>query len=136
MWEDFQHKELTGKLIGCAMQVHSFLGNGFPEVVYQRAFELELLQNGIAFQRELELDIYYKEHSQPIGTRRVDFLVENKVIVELKAIGKLEDGHYAQIINYLKAFKHEVGLLINFGEKSLTWKRVALSPSNNNLRNA
>jgi GxxExxY protein len=125
--EEYKHKDLTGKIIGCAMQVHSFLGNGFPEVVYQRALALELEQAGISFQRELEMDIYYKEHLKPIGTRRVDFLAENTVLVELKAIGQLEDSHYAQILNYLKAYKIEVGLLINFGEPSLKFKRVVLT---------
>lgn len=109
------------------MQVHSFLGNGFPEVVYQRALALELSQVGISFQRELEMDIFYKEYLKPIGTRRVDFLVESMVLVELKAIGQLEDSHYAQILNYLKAYKIEVGLLINFGEASLKFKRVVLT---------
>jgi GxxExxY protein len=125
--EEYKYKELTGKIIGCAMQVHSFLGNGFPEVVYQRALALELEQAGISFQRELEMDIYYKEHLKPIGTRRVDFLVENAVLVEMKSIGQLEDGHYSQILNYLKAYKIEVGLLINFGDSSLKFKRVVLS---------
>ena len=104
------------------MRVHSGLGNGFQEVIYQRALEIEMADEGINFAREFEMPIYYKE--QPIGLRRVDFLVENEVSVELKAIIKLEDVHLAQAINYLEAYDIEVGLLINFGAKSLEFKRV------------
>ena len=110
------------------MQVHSFLGNGFQEVVYQRALGLELEKVGLEFQRELEMEIFYKDYNEPIGTRRADFLVENKVLVELKAITKMEDVHFAQILNYLKAYQIEIGLLVNLGEKSLNWKRLILTP--------
>ena len=127
MEEDFKHKELTHKIIGCAMKVHSFLGNGFQEVIYQRALELEFTQAKLSFQREIEIDIYYQDFPKPIGTRRADFLVENNILVELKAITKIEEVHKTQIINYLKAYKKEVGLLINFGEKSLVFKRFVLS---------
>ncbi len=127
MDEVYKHKELTGRIIGCAMQVHSFLGNGFQEVIYQRALALEFEAAGIAYERELEMPIYYREHPKPIGTRRVDFLVERKVLVELKATTQITDVHYAQIINYLTAYKLEVGLLINFGEKSLKFKRFVKS---------
>jgi GxxExxY protein len=98
------------------------LGNGFQEVIYQRALEIEMTDNGIAFSREHEMPIYYK--NQQIGTRRVDFLVEEVVSVELKAIIKMEDVHFAQAINYLEAYDLEVGLLINFGAKSLEFKRL------------
>lgn len=119
MAEEYKHKELTGKIIGCAMRVHSFLGNGFQEVIYQRALALELEEAGISYEREVEMPIYYREHPKPIGTRRADFLVERTVLVELKAMTELQNVHYAQIINYLTAYKLEIGLLINFGEKSL-----------------
>jgi GxxExxY protein len=104
------------------MAVHRALGNGFQEVIYQRALEIEMADNGIAFSREHEMPIYYK--NQQIGTRRVDFLVEGVVSVELKAIIILEDVHFAQAINYLEAYDLEVGLLINFGSKSLEVKRL------------
>jgi GxxExxY protein len=114
--------EITGKIIGCAIQVHKYLGNGFQEVVYQRALEIEMNLQEISFSREHEMDIYYKGFH--IGKRRVDFFVENSVMVELKALINLEDVHLAQAINYLEAYKMEVGLLINFGSKSLQYKRV------------
>jgi len=120
--EEYKYSELTSKIIGCAMTVHRALGNGFQEVIYQRALEIEMTDNGIAFSREHEMPIYYK--NQQIGTRRVDFLVEGVVSVELKAIIKMEDVHFAQAINYLEAYDLEVGLLINFGAKSLEFKRL------------
>lgn len=104
------------------MAVHRGLGNGFQEVIYQRALEIEMADNGISFSREYEMPIYYKQ--KQIGKRRVDFLVEEVVSVELKAIIKLEDVHFAQAINYLEAYDLEVGLLINFGAKSLEFKRL------------
>lgn len=118
----YKYSEFTGKIIGCAMRVHSALGNGFQEVIYQRALEIEMTDEGIAFSREHEMPIYYKHHQ--IGTRRVDFLVEGVVSVELKAITTLEDVHLAQAINYLEAYDLEVGLLINFGSKSMQHKRI------------
>jgi len=120
--EEHKYSELTAKIIGCAMRVHSALGNGFQEVIYQRALEIEMADEGIAFNREYEMPVYYK--NQQIGTRRVDFLVEGIVSVELKAVIKLEDVHLAQAINYLEAYDLEVGLLLNFGAKSLEFKRV------------
>lgn len=113
---------LTHKIIGCAMQVHSTLGNGFQEVIYQRALAIEFTFQGLAFSREMEMDLYYRE--QHIGTRRVDFFVEGKVMVEIKAVEKLEDVHKAQAINYCEAYNIADGLLINFGSKSLDFKRV------------
>src|SRR5688572_12730967 len=116
------------------MTVHSALGNGFQEVIYQRALQIEFQLNNIAFEREKEMPIYYKGHY--LGTRRVDFLVENIVSVELKAIIKLEDVHLAQAINYLEAYDLEVGLLINFGAHSLDFKRGSNSKKNQaNRRN-
>jgi len=120
--EEYKYSELTEKIIGCAMKVHSALGNGFQEVIYQRALEIEMADEGISFNREYEMPIYYKQIH--IGTRRADFLVEGTVSVELKAVTKLEDVHLAQAINYLEAYDLEVGLLINFGARSLEFKRV------------
>jgi GxxExxY protein len=139
MVEEYKYKELTGKIIGAAMQVHKVLGNGFThlyclffigirecfafqEVIYQRAMEIEMPYFGLSFSREFEMPIFYRQ--QQIGTRRVDFLVEEVISVELKAIIKLEDVHLAQAINYLEAYNLEVGLLINFGSKSLEFKRL------------
>jgi GxxExxY protein len=124
---EYKYSDLTHKIIGCAMSVHSFLGNGFQEVIYQRALAYELTLAGLGFSREIEMEIFYKDKSESIGTRRVDFLIENKVLVELKATTQITDIHYAQIINYLTAYKLEIGLLINFGEKSLTFKRFIKS---------
>jgi GxxExxY protein len=104
------------------MEVHKILGNGFQEVIYQRALGKELSFRGLNFAREFEMSIYYK--GEKIGTRRVDFLVENVISVELKAITKLEEVHLAQAINYLEAYNLEIGLLINFGTKSLEFKRL------------
>lgn len=120
--EQYKYSELTSKIIGVAMQVHKVLGNGFQEVIYQRALAIELTDNGITFEREKEMPIFYKE--QQIGTRRVDFLIEGVVSVELKALTKLEDVHLAQAINYLEAYNREIGMLINFGAKSLEFKRL------------
>jgi len=102
--------------------VHKRLGNGFQEVIYQRALEIEMKLAVLNFTREMEMPVYYREYE--IGTRRVDFFVEGKIMVELKAIIKLEDVHLAQAMNYLEAYKMEIGLLINFGAKSLEFKRV------------
>ena len=123
---DLKHKDITEKIIGAAFEVHSFLGNGFQEVIYQRALAWELHKNGLEFSREIEQEIFYKNLPEPIGTRRADFVVEEKVLVELKAVIELEDVHLAQALNYLKAYKLRVGLLINFGSKSLTFKRLVL----------
>lgn len=120
--EEYKYSELTGRVIGCAMEVHRQLGNGFQEVIYQRALGLEMAIAGIPFEREFEMPIYYKEHH--IGTRRVDFLVNGTLSVELKAIKELEDVHFAQGINYLEAYNLEIGLLINFGEQRLVFKRL------------
>ena len=117
----YKYSQLTSKIIGCAMKVHAALGNGFQEMIYQRALQIEMLSAGIQFNREFEMPIFYKE--EKIGTRRVDFLVENVISVELKAIIKLEEVHFVQAINYLEAYNLEVGLLINFGEKNLCFKR-------------
>lgn len=120
---DLKCKDITEKIIGASFEVHKFLGNGFQEVNYQRAMAWEMRQAGLEYAREIEQDIYYKELPEPIGTRRADFVVENKVLVELKANVKLEDVHLAQALNYLKAYS----LVINFGAKSLEFKRLVLT---------
>jgi len=97
---ELKYKEITEKIIGASYEVHNFLGNGFQEVIYQRALAYEMRKKGLVFAREIE---------QPIGTRRADFMVEGKVLVELKAIIVLEDVHTAQLLNYLRAYKIEVG---------------------------
>ena len=127
---ELKYKSITEKIIGASFEVHKFLGNGFQEVIYQRALAYEMSQANLEFQREIEQDIYYRDLSEPIGRRRADFVVEGKVL-ELKAIKELEDVHLAQTLNYLKACKLEVGLLINFGSKSLTFKRLVLSNPRN-----
>ena len=114
--------ELTYKIIGCAMKVHNTLGNGFQEVIYQRCLAIELGNAGISFLREQEMPIYYE--GIEVGTRRADFLVENEVMLELKALIKLEDVHLAQGLNYLTAYNYDKGLLINFGSTSLEVKRL------------
>jgi GxxExxY protein len=119
---EYPLSDLTGKIIGCAMEVHKLLGNGFQEVIYQRAMDIEMRLQGLIFSREHEMEIFYK--TENIGTRRVDFFVEEKVMVELKAVSQLEDVHLAQAINYLEAYGLDIGLLINFGNTSLQFKRV------------
>jgi GxxExxY protein len=118
----YKHSELTGKIIGCAMKVHSELGNGFQEVIYQRCLDIEMQKQGLLFSREFEMSIFYS--GIEVGKRRVDFLVDHNVMVEIKAVSKLEDIHLAQILNYLEAYNLETGLLINFGSKSLEFKRI------------
>jgi GxxExxY protein len=117
-----KHQDLTHKIIGCAMEVHKQLGSGFQEVVYQRALSIEMNLQEIPHEREKEMDIHYKGHK--IGTRRADFFADDKIMVEIKAVKELEDVHLAQAMNYLEAYNMEVGLLINFGGKSLEFKRL------------
>jgi GxxExxY protein len=117
-----KYADITQSIIGSAMRVHSTLGNGFQEVIYQRALAIEMTLDNLSFHREFEMPVVYRE--QQIGTRRVDFFVENCVMVELKAITELQDVHLAQAMNYLEAYGIDVGLLINFGARSLQFKRV------------
>ena len=119
--EQYKYSALTSRIIRCAMTVHQTLGNGFQEVIYQRALALEMEAAGIPFEREFNMSILYR--SQQIGTRRVDFLVDRVVSVELKAVATLDGSHLAQAINYLEAYNLEIGLLINFGETSLRFHR-------------
>jgi len=125
--------DLTYKIIGCAMKVHRTLGNGFQEVIYQRALAIEMTNQGIEFQRELEMPLFYD--NKPIGSRRVDFLVEEKVMVEIKALVKMEDVHLAQGLNYLVAYNVDKGLLINFGAQSLEVKRLRHPKNKQNPNN-
>jgi GxxExxY protein len=123
---NLKYGDITGKILGAAFEVHKFLGNGFQEVIYQRALAYEMHIAGLEFAREIEREIFYKDLAQPIGTRRADFVVEGKVLVELKALTQIEDVHWAQVLNYLRAYRLEVGMLLNFGSKSLTYKRLVL----------
>jgi len=118
----YKYSEETANIIGRALEVHKILGNGFQEVIYQRALEIEFSNFDIPFKREFEMPIIYK--GEQIGTRRVDFLLYEKISVELKALTKLEPVHFAQAINYLEAYNLEIGLLLNFGAESLEIKRL------------
>ncbi len=120
--ENYLHQDLTRKIIGCAMQVHSALGNGFQEVIYQRSLAIELKATGLNFDREISMPIFYRNYE--VGTRRADFLVEDTIIVELKAVLQLEKVHLAQGLNYLTAYNKEIGLLLNFGATKLEFKRL------------
>lgn len=120
--EKYKYSALTGEIIGCAMEVHNTLGNGFQEVIYQRALEIEFKEHNMPFSREYEMPVNYK--GIQIGTRRVDFLVKGCISVEIKAVIELQDVHLAQAINYLEAYNLEIGMLINFGSKSLDFKRL------------
>lgn len=120
--EKYKYSDITGKVIGCAMEVHNALGNGFQEVIYQRALELEFKSEKLSYSRELSMPVMYK--GKQIGTRRVDFLVKEVISLEIKAVIELKNAHLAQAVNYLEAYNLEVGLLINFGSKSLEFKRL------------
>jgi GxxExxY protein len=117
-----KYEDITKRILAASFQVHSTLGNGFQEVIYQRALELEFPFHDLGFKREMEMPIFYR-HTQ-IGKRRVDFFVEELIMVELKAVIKLEDVHLAQAINYLEAYNVEIGMLINFGARSLEYHRL------------
>lgn len=119
---EYRYSDLTGRIIGCAMSVHNALGNGFQELIYQRSMAYEFELQGIVFTREFEMPVLYKDLQ--VGTRRVDFLVDEKISVELKARVNLESIHLAQAINYLEAYNLEVGLLINFGNTKLEFHRL------------
>jgi GxxExxY protein len=125
----YEHTALTGKIIKACFDVHNYLGRGFPEVIYQRALSYELDKAGIAHTCEVPIDIFYKDKAAPLGFRKVDLIVEDKVLVELKAISELEKAHYAQALNYLKIYRYQTGLLINFGGESVEVKRLIHTPS-------
>jgi len=120
--EEYKYSALTAKIIACAMTVHKIPGNGFQEKIYQKALAIEMRLAGISFTKEHEMPIFYRD--EEIGSRRVDFLVEGVISVELKAITALDNVHLAQAINYLEVYDLEVGLLINFGDICLRFKRV------------
>ncbi|MFT6204075.1 MAG: GxxExxY protein [Spirosomataceae bacterium] len=130
---DDKYSELTGQVIGLAMKVHRVLGRGFSEIIYQRALAVEFKKNNIEFIREKEMPIWYEEDI--IGKRRVDFWVENKVLVELKAVGELSNGNFTQAMNYVKLYRMPIALLVNFGGDSLTFKRVHNNEILNEIRN-
>lgn len=116
------YDDITYKINGCAMKVHNTLGNGFQEVIYQRCLVIELERSGLSFGREVEQELYYE--GIHVGERRADFIIENDVIVELKAVNNLENVHLAQVKNYLVAYNKPIGLLINFGAISLQFKKI------------
>jgi GxxExxY protein len=122
MKEEYKYSDLTAKIIGAAFEVHNGLGNGFQEKIYQRALEVEFQLQSIDYKREFEMEIWYK--GVLIGKRSVDFLIDDKIGVELKAVIQLEDAHLAQGLNYLEVYNLEIGLLLNFGASSLQIKRL------------
>ena len=119
---DYKYSAMTGRIIGCAIEVHNILGPGFQERIYQNALEIEMSKQGTSFVREYENTILYKE--EIVGRRRTDFLVESNISVEIKAVSALDDADLNQAINYLEVYRLEVGLLINFGAKRLEFKRL------------
>ena len=123
-----ENDKLTYEIIGCAMKVHNTLGNGFQERIYQRCLAIELQKSNLSFEQEVNQKIFYEGFD--VGTRRADFIVENRVIIELKAVINLEDVHLAQTKNYLTAYGFEKGLLINFGSTSLQYKLIFNSNTN------
>ena len=130
MQEEYKHWEITQKIIGCAMTVHNFLGPGFPEIIYERSLLIEINNSGLNCERQIERDVFFRGIS--VGKRKLDLVVEEKVLLELKALSINENNYNCQILNYLKVFGFEVGLLLNFGKPSLEFKRFAMSK---NLRN-
>lgn len=125
---EYKHSDITEIVIGCAMKVHNSLGKGFPEIIYQRAFFIELKKTELLIEREIEQPVYYEDHV--VGKRRVDFLINKIILVETKAISELDNSCINQILNYIEAFNLEIGLLINFGKDRLEFKRY----TNNKLK--
>ncbi len=121
MIADLKYHEITGQIIGCAMKIHRYFGPGFPEMIYKRTLVIELEKTHLTYSSETEREIFYEDRF--IGKRRLDLLVENNILVELKAVAEINNACYAQIINYLRVFSIEVGLLLNFGSGSLQFKR-------------
>lgn len=120
--QEYKYSEITAKIIGCAIKVHNELGPGFPEYIYQKALEIEFRNALLQNEREKEHPVYYL--NELVGKRRVDFVVEEKIMVELKAVDKLDELSLSRSLNYMKAFNLEVGLLINFGGVKLEFKRL------------
>ncbi|MDZ7806018.1 MAG: GxxExxY protein [Gracilimonas sp.] len=127
--KDYKHSDITGDIIGCAMRVHSGLGPGYPEVIYQRAMAHEMGKASLSFSREINIPVMYD--GVQVGIRRADFIVKNTVVLELKAISEMDKGNFNQVLNYLEAYKKEIGLLINFGTESLQFKRLILTRNKN-----
>jgi len=123
--QELLYKEETFKIIGLCMEVHRELGKGHDEVIYKDSLEIEFSRNGIAFAREKEYKIIYKGVVLP-HRYFADFVVEDKILLEAKALEKLTDSHVRQVLNYLAASKLKLGLLVNFGSDSLEWRRVVL----------
>lgn len=119
---EYKHSEITAKIIGCAMKVHQRMRNGYQEIIYQRCLCIEFDREGIKYQQEMEMPIFYD--GIHVGKRRVDFLIEEKVVLEIKAVSELTDTYLVQALNYLEALNLETGLLLNFGAKSLEIKRI------------
>lgn len=122
---DLKHADITEKVLKAAFKVHTAIGPGFPEVIYQRSMLIELCKMDVVCNTEVSKDVYYFETK--VGRRRLDLIVENKVLVELKAIKEIDNYEYSQVINYLNVFKIEVGLLLNFGRQSLEYRRFVNS---------
>lgn len=123
-----QHAAITEKIIGCAMRVHAHFGLGFPEIIYKRSLVIELRKSNLRCNQEVEKDIFYQ--GEMIGRRRLDLIVEDKILIELKAVNELDKKYISQVINYLKIFDLEVGLLFNFGCESLQFKRLVNTRKN------
>ena len=121
---EYKYSDITEKIIGCAMKVHSWFGPGFPEIIYQRSLLIELEKAGFKCNAEIERDVYYE--NALVGKRRLDIIVEENILLELKAIAELDNSCHNKILNYLRVFKIEVGLLLNFGTPSLQFKRFVL----------
>ena len=117
-----EHYELTGDIIKAAVKVHKAIGAGYKESVYQKALAISLQEHNIAFDREKEYPIFYRK--EKVGYYKADFLIQDKVIVELKAVFTIEMLHVAQTINYLKVANKPIGLILNFGQSPLEVKRV------------
>jgi GxxExxY protein len=120
--EEYKYSETTGKIIGCSMKVHQRMRTGYQELIYHRCLVIEFKKENIVFQDEVELPIFYE--GIEVGKRRVDFLIDKKVVLEIKAVSELNDTHFAQALNYLEGLNLEIGLLLNFGAKSLEIKRI------------
>lgn len=116
---------LIYRVIGCMIEVHKELGPGFLEGVYRRALAIELESQGIRFEAEKKTQLKYKKRS--VGTHRLDLLIEDELVVELKTVEELHKKHYAQVRSYLKAVQRPVGLLANFADFQLNTRRVELN---------
>lgn len=114
--------DITEKIIGCAMKVHGKMGPGYPEIIYGRCLAIEFNRIGLRCEKEKHLNVYYDEFI--VGGRRVDFMVKEKIVAELKALAAFTDKDFVQALNYLESHRQEIALLLNFGAKSLQFKRI------------